>query len=162
MRFTRPAPAWRTSVSLPGKLAPLSAGQVESLLMRCVDNGDDQAVSRLLQTCAFNEVKLDPTVLCGCVGVCEEILDSAPCFALQDESTVQPLLAATTAEALSVERKLYAAHLAAELTVKFNLDPQPVRKVLWKHRTCSAAARLQAPDRPIAADSGTRLRPGPT
>ena len=118
---------------LAGKLAPLSAGQVESLLMRCVDNGDDQAVSRLLQTCAFNVVKLDPTVLCRCVGVCEDILDSAPCFALQDASTVQPLLAATTAEALSVERKLYTTRLAAELTVKFNLDPQPVRKVLWKH-----------------------------
>jgi len=117
---------------LAGKLAHLSAAQIEPLLQRFADDGDDQAVSRLLQVCAFNGVKLDPTVLCRCVGVCEEILDSAPCFALQDESAVQPLLAATVAEELPVERKIYAAHMAAELTVKFGLDPQPVRKVLWK------------------------------
>jgi len=117
---------------LAGKLVTLSAGQFEALLLRCVDDGDDRAVSRLLQACAFNGVKLDPDVLCRCIGVCEEVLDSAPCFALQDENAVQPLLAASVAEELSVERKLYAARLAAELTVKFALDPQPVRKVLWK------------------------------
>jgi hypothetical protein len=118
---------------LAGRLVQLSAGQLEGFLLRFVDDGDDRAVSRLLQACAFNAVKLDPAVLCRCVGVCEELLDSAPCFALQDESAVQPLLAASVAEELSVERKLYAARLAAELTIKFALDPQPVRKVLWKH-----------------------------
>ena len=117
---------------LAGKLVQLSAGQLEALLLRFVDDGDDRAVSRLLQACAFNGVKLDPDVLCRCIGVCEEVLDSAPCFALQDERAIQPLLAASVAEELSVERKLYAARLAAELTVKFDLDPQPVRKVLWK------------------------------
>jgi hypothetical protein len=118
--------------ALAAKLAPLSAAQIEPLLLRCVDDGDDQAVSRLLQACACNGVKLDPTVLCRCVGVCADILDSAPCFALQDASAVQALLAAIATEAMSLERKLYAARLAAELTVKFHLDPQPVRKVLWK------------------------------
>ena len=117
---------------LAGTLVQLSAGQLEGFLMRFVDDGDDRAVSRLLQACAFNGVKLDPDVLCRCIGVCEEVLDSAPCFALQDASAVQPLLAASVAEELSVERKLYAARLAAELTVRFDLDPQPVRKVLWK------------------------------
>jgi len=129
--------------ALAAKLAPLSAGQIEPLLLRCVDDGDDQAVSRLLQVCACNGVKLDPTVLCRCVGVCADILDSAPCFALQDASAVQALLAATAAEALSVERKLYAARLAAELTVKFHLDPQPVRKVLWKHEHAALPSDYQ-------------------
>ncbi len=119
--------------ALAQKLAPLSAGQIEPLLLRFADDGEERAVSRLLQVCAFNEVKLDPEVLCRCIGVYEELLDSAPCFALQDERAVQPLLAATVAEELPLERKLYAARLAAELTVKFDLDPQPVRKVLWKH-----------------------------
>jgi hypothetical protein len=117
---------------LASKLVHLSAGQVEALLLRFVDDGEDRAVSRLLQASAFNGIKLDPEVLCRCVGVCEDILDSAPCFALQDESAIQPLLTATVVEELPVERKIYAAGLAAELTVKFNLDPQPVRKVLWK------------------------------
>ena len=117
---------------LAGKLVHLSAGQIEALLLRFVDDGDDRAVSRLLQACAFNGVKLDPDVLCRCIGVCEELLDSAPCFALQDERAIQPLLAASTAEELSLERKIYTTRLAAELTVRFDLDPQPVRKVLWK------------------------------
>ena len=82
---------------LAGKLVTLSAGQFEALLLRCIDDGDDRAVSRLLQACAFNGVKLDPDVLCRCIGVCEEVLDSAPCFALQDEHAVQPLLAARRA-----------------------------------------------------------------
>ena len=119
---------------LAGKLVHLSAGQVEALLLRFVDDGDDQAVSRLLQACAFNGVKLDPEVLCRCIGVCEEMLDSAPCFALQDTSAIQPLMAASVAEELSLERQIYATRLAAELTVRFDLDPQPVRKLLWKQQ----------------------------
>lgn len=117
---------------LAGKLVYLSTGQIEPLLLRFADDGEDRAVSRLLQACASNGVKLDPEVLCRCIGVCEEMLDSAPCFALQDESAIQPLLTATAAEELAVERKIYAARLAAELTIRFDLDPQPVRKVLWK------------------------------
>lgn len=119
---------------LAGKLAHLSVGQVDALLLRFVDDGDDRAVSRLLQVCAFNGVKLHPEVLCRCIGVCEAMLDSAPCFALQDASAIQPLLAATVAEELSPERQIYAARLAAELTVRFDLDPQPVRKLLWKQK----------------------------
>ena len=118
--------------ALAEKLATLSAGQIEPLLLKFADDGEDQAVSRLLQVCAFNEVKLDPEVLCRCIGVHEELLDSAPCFALQDKSAIPPLLTATTVEQLPVERKLYAARLAAELTVKFDLDRQPVKKALWK------------------------------
>ena len=120
--------------ALAEKLATLSSGQIEPLLLKYADDGEDQAVSRLLQVCAFNEVKLDAEVLCRCIGVHEELFDSAPCFALQDKSAVPPLLAATTAEQLPEERKLYAARLAAELTVKFDLDRQPVKKVLWKQQ----------------------------
>ena len=117
---------------LAGKLNSLSKGQIEPLLLEFADHGEDQAVSRLLQVCAFNEVKLSPTVLCRCIGVCEEMLDSAPCFALQGEEVISPLLATAVAEELSMERKAYATRLAAELTVKLGLDPQPVRKLLWK------------------------------
>ena len=73
---------------LAGKVVHLSAGQVAALLQRFVDDGEDQAVSRLLHACAFNGMKLDPEILCRCIGVCEDMLDSAPCFALQDESAV--------------------------------------------------------------------------
>ena len=138
--------------ALAGKLVPFSAEQLESLLLRFVDAGEDRAVSRLLQVCAFNGVKLDPEVLCRCIGVCEDILDTAPCFALQDEAAVQPLLTTTVAEELPVERQLYAARLAAELTVKFNLDPQPVRKVLWKQEQSALP-----PDYKLLIDQSLRI-----
>jgi len=128
---------------LAGKFIPFSADEIESLLIRFADAGEDQAVSRLLQVCAFNQVKLDPGVLCRCIGVCEEMLDSGPCFALQDESAIAPLLDAAVAEALSVERQTYATRLAAELTVKFGLDPQPVRKSLWKQDQMFLPPHLQ-------------------
>lgn len=137
---------------LGGKLAPISTEQIESLLLRFVDDGEDRAVSRLLQACALNEVKLDPEVLCRCVGVCEEMLDSAPCFALQGESAIQPLLAASAVEELSPERKIYATRLAAELTVKFDLDPQPVRKVLWKQEQS-----VLPPDYKLLIDQSLRI-----
>ena len=129
---------------LAGKLGDLTQGQIEATLRGFLDTGEDRALSRLLQVCAFNQVKLDPEVLCGCIGVCEDILDSAPCFALQDEHAIEPLLQAATEEALPFERQGYAAGLAAELTVKLGLDPQPVRKVLWKleHATRAPDAQL--------------------
>ncbi len=86
---------------------------------------------------------LDPEVLSACIGVCEDMLDLARCFALHDEHAIEPLLEAGTAEALPFERQSYAAGLAAELTVKLGLDPQPVRKVLWKLEHASRAPEAQ-------------------
>ena len=129
--------------ALAEKLGRLSPGQIEPVLQGLLDAGEDRALSRLLQVCAFDEVKLDPKVLCGCLGVCEDLLDLAPCFALQDESAIEPLLGAAADEELPLERQSYAARLAAELTAKFNLDPQPVRKALWKLEHAARAPEIQ-------------------
>ena len=129
--------------ALAKKLGDLTQEQIEATLQGFLDTGEDRALSRLLQVCAFNEVKLDPKVLCGCIGVCEDILDSAPCFALQDTRAIEPLLQAATAEALPFERQSYAAALAAELTVTLGEDPQPVRKVLWKLEHSTRAPEVQ-------------------
>lgn len=129
--------------TLAGELGDLTQRQIEGTIHGFLETGEDRALSRLLQVCAFNNVKLDPEVLCACIGVCEDILDSAPCFALQDEHTIEPLLRAATAEALPFERQSYAAGLAAELTVKLGLDPQPVRKVLWKLDHATRAPEVQ-------------------
>ena len=64
--------------ALAERLGDLSPGQIEPVLQGLLDAGEDRALSRLLQVCAFDEVKLDPKVLCGCLGVCEDMLDSAP------------------------------------------------------------------------------------
>ena len=123
----RSASACMTDIrALAGKLGGLATDQIVSFLQEFVDNGEDRALSRLLQVCALIGVKLDPKVLCACLGLCEDILDAAPCFALQDESAIEPLLEAAAAESLPLERKCFAARLAAELTTKFGVDPQPV------------------------------------
>lgn len=118
--------------ALAGRLADLSIRQIESLLQGLVDSGEDRVLSRMLQACAFNEIKLDPELLCRCIGVCEDMPDAGFCFRQQDASAITPLLAITTAEELSWERQAYAGRLAAELCARFGQDPQPVRKVLRK------------------------------
>ena len=140
----RSANACQTDIgALAGQLGSLATGQIESLLQAFVEDGEDRALSRLLHACAMNEVKLDPIVLCRCLAVCENITDPLPCFALQDERAIEPLLEAAAAEALSLERKCFAARLAAELTAKFGLDPQPIRKALWKLEHPAHAPDLQ-------------------
>jgi hypothetical protein len=39
--------------ALAGKLGGLATGQIESLLRAFVDNGEDRALSRLLQVCGI-------------------------------------------------------------------------------------------------------------
>ena len=145
--------------ALAAKLAHLPVGQIEPLLLRLADDGEDRALSRLLQACAFNGVKLDPTVLCRCIGVCEEMLDSAPCFTLQDESAVQPLLTAAVAEDLSVERKIYASPPRGRAHRQVRSGPATGPEGALEARAWCAAAPLQDLNRPIAAASGTRLKP---
>ena len=77
----RSARACMTDIrALAGKFGELSREQIEATFQGFLNAGEDRALSRLLQVCTFNEVKLDPKVLCACIGVCEDILDSAPCF----------------------------------------------------------------------------------
>ena len=155
----RSAGACMTDIgALAGKLGGVATGQIESLLREFVDNGEDRALSSLLQVCAFNGVKLDPKVLCACLGMCEDIFHSAPCFALQDESAIEPLLAAAAAEALPLERKCFAARLAAELTTKFGVDPPPVRKAVWKLEQAARSPQIQL----LLAQSLLILDEGPT
>jgi len=118
--------------ALACKLIDLTQQQIEALLLRFVNDGDDQSVSVVLHACAMNQLKLDPDVLCQCIGVCIEFTDSAPCFAFQDATVVPRLLNEADSEALSIERKIYIAQLATELSISFDLDFQPVRKLLWK------------------------------
>jgi hypothetical protein len=117
---------------LAGKLGHLSVAQTESLLIKYVEEGEELAVSRLLQACALNKVKLDPEKLCQSIGVSEAMADSAQCFTIQEATAIPPLLARSASEELSGDSQAYAAVLAAELSVKFNLDHTAVMKVLRK------------------------------
>ena len=129
--------------TLAGAFGGWSAGEIEQLLRQLVDAGEDRALSRLLQVCAFNELKLDADVLVRSMGVCEDALDSAQCFAFQDEGVIDRLLEAAAAEDLSPQRHYFAARLAAELTAKFRREPKPARKILWKLQQSTSAPEVQ-------------------
>ncbi len=74
--------------ALAGNLGDLSPAQVEPVLEQLLEAGEDRALHRLLQVCAFASIKLNPKLLCDCLGVCEDILDLTPCFGLQDEDAI--------------------------------------------------------------------------
>lgn len=118
--------------ALAPQFADWPAARIEALLGQLAETGDDRALSRLLQVSAHLGVQLDPAVLARCIGVCEQLPDTAPCFALSDARAIPPLLAAADDESMFRERRLYAVRVAAELTAKFQLDPAPVRKATWK------------------------------
>ena len=130
--------------TLAGELGDWPTAEIEEWLRGLVDAGEDRALSRLLQVCAFNEVKLDAEVLVSCVGVCEGLFDSAQCFAFQDEDVIDRLLEAAAAEDLSLQRQCFAARLAAELTAKFRREPKPARKIIWKLQHATGAPEVQA------------------
>ena len=117
---------------LGGKLAHFTAGEIEPWLSALLEAGEARVLSRLLQCSALNRIRLNPGLLCRCIGVSEELLDTAPCFAFQGAEAVAPLLEVALADEFSNQRQAYAARLAAEISIKHGLDLQPVRKLLWK------------------------------
>lgn len=131
MELARDARACLTDVRLlAARLVDLPINKLESLLQSLLDLGEDQALSRVLQASAVNQVRLTPELLCRCIGVCQEFPDTAPCFAFQGADAIAPLLSASAAPDLSEERLAYVIRLAAELCKKFNQNPQPVHKAL--------------------------------
>ena len=62
---------------LAGKFVSFVADEIDSLFLGFVDAGEVREVGRLLQMCAFNQVKLNPNLLCRCIGVLGEILDGS-------------------------------------------------------------------------------------
>jgi len=118
------------------EIAPLFAdkpvSEINKLLEELLSRSESKTISRMLNVCAFNETKISAPLLCRCIGPTEAIFDTAPCFSYADASAIEQLLETAKADEISWQRQVYAAHIAAELTVKFDLDRQRVRKVLWK------------------------------
>ena len=147
---------------LAPKLADIPTDVIDAQLREFIREGEDKALSRLLQVAAFNQLTLDPELLCEAIGVCEEITDTAPCFAFQTADIVPFLLTASGSEALSIERRVYAAAIAAELTVQHKLDPQPARKALWKLEGSlfQPAVSIMKNNALLLLDAGKPVAPG--
>lgn len=112
------------------KLAHLRPEDYAELVRELIRTGEDTALGIVCNLCAVNGVRLEPELAAKALRVIEPIIDFAPLFRVQDKAAIAPLLEAAQDEELSIERQVYAALIAAEMSVIHKADPQPVRRIL--------------------------------
>jgi hypothetical protein len=112
--------------------AGVAAAQYSALTARLTEQGEGKALGILLNVAAVNQIILEPRVLAQSLKALDDISDFLFPYRFQDESAIAPLLEVALAPDMSWDRQALAAHLAAELTLKFNQARQPVKKVLWQ------------------------------
>lgn len=112
------------------KLAHLRPEDYAELVRELIRTGEDTSLGIVCNLCAVNDVRLEPYLAARALRVIEPITDFGPLFRVQDEAAIAPLLEAAQDEELSIERQVYAALIAAEMSVLHKADPQPIRHVL--------------------------------
>jgi hypothetical protein len=114
---------------LADRMASLDTERYNALIAEFTEKGEDRALGILLNVAAVNRIKLDPAALATSLKALDTILDIGCPYKFQGEKAVEPLLEVALAEDISPERQALAILLAAELTVKFDLPIQPVKKI---------------------------------
>lgn len=117
---------------LAGEWAGMAVSRYDALAALLARQGEGKALGILLNVVAANEIGMEPGVLAQALKTLDCIDDFRFPYRFQDESAIAPLLEVALAADISWERQALAAHLAAELTVKFDQPRQPVKKVLWQ------------------------------
>lgn len=112
------------------KLAQLRPEDYAELVRALICTGEDTSLGIVCNLCAVNGVRLEPDLAARALRVIEPITDFGSLFRVQDKTAITPLLEAAQDEELSIERQVYAALVAAEMSVIHKADPQPVRRVL--------------------------------
>ncbi len=113
-------------------LREIVPGDFEELIRYLLERGEDRAMGILLNVCAVNNIRLAPDLLALTLTVVEPITDFAAPYRNQDQTAIQSLLAMAETPNISWQRMIFAARLATELTIRFNQDAKPVKKVLMK------------------------------
>ncbi len=120
----------RTEVKeLADRMTSLDTERYNTLIAELTEKGEAYALGILLNIAAVNRIELDPAVLATSLKALDIILDISCPYKFQGEKAVQPLLQVALAEDISSERQALAILLAAELTVKFDLPIQPIKKI---------------------------------
>ena len=105
---------------LAKQLCDLSVEGGSQLVAQLISQGEDIALSRLLNVCVYNDLILDAELLARSVAVVADITDIAYCFKRHDGSAIAPLLSAGTSEEISWQRKSMVLRIAAELAVRYD------------------------------------------
>ncbi len=112
------------------KMDGLDIADFEALSREFIANGEDAALGILMNVCAVRQIKLDSDLLGDVLKVIEPMSDFGSLYRFQGADAIPALLSAAVDEALSQERQVYAAFLAAEMTVVHGSDRQPVKRVV--------------------------------
>lgn len=112
------------------KLAHITQEEYELLVEELIRTGEDTTLGIVCNLCAANGIRLGPGLTAQVLKVIDPIIDFAPLYRFQDKEAIPPLLETALDEELSMERQVYAALIAAEMTVIHETERAEARRVL--------------------------------
>jgi hypothetical protein len=116
--------------ALAEKLDPLTAEKANSLIAQLTEMGEDVALNRILNVCAYKDIDLDPKTLADSTLVIADITHMPFCFTNQNADAVPFILETAHSEELSWERKAMLARVAAEISVKYKTSSDDIKNFL--------------------------------
>lgn len=103
---------------------------LNALAAQLTEQGEDTALDRLLNACAFAEIKLDPTVLAESAAVIEDVTHLPCCYVTQGPEAIDPLIKMAHAQTLSQQRQALLGRLATELSLRHQTRQDDVNRLL--------------------------------
>ncbi|VGO23056.1 SEC-C metal-binding domain-containing protein [Pontiella sulfatireligans] len=104
--------------------------EVNALAFQLTEQGEDVALDRLLTTCAFCDIQLDPTILAESAAVIYDLTHLPYSYANQGAEAIEPLIKNARAEMLSHERQALLGRLATELALRHQSRHDEVARLL--------------------------------
>ena len=123
--FCRPAIAGLADV-----LADLTEESASALVRQLTEQGEAVALNRLLNVCAYREMRLDPAALAESASTIDDISHLPYCMKFQDAEIVFPLLHVARSPLLSWERQAVTARLATEFALRHETAIEETRRML--------------------------------
>lgn len=104
--------------------------EVNTLAAQLTEQGEDVALDRLLTTCAYRDIQLDPTVLAESAAVINDLTHFSYAYANQGAEAIEPLIKNARAEMLSHQRQAVLGRLATELALRHQSRQDEVTRLL--------------------------------
>jgi len=104
--------------------------EVNTLVAQLTEQGEDVALDRLLTTCAFRDIQLDPTVLAESAAVIDDLTHLPFSYTHQGAEAIEPLIENARAEMLSHQRQALLGRLATELALRHQSHHDEVTRLL--------------------------------
>ena len=107
---------------------PIAA--INTLVAQLTEQGEDTALNRLLNVCAYTDRPVDPAVLAESAAVIKDITHLSYCYVNQSPDAIEPLVKMARAQTLSSQRQALLGRLAAELALRHQVHKNDVNRLL--------------------------------